>query len=177
MLHREEHEKEHDSSRKRRDKNSPAPPRGSTYMATLAKMHQDLASRERKAMRLANKMYFKLTRQGDCYSPLPDGGPIRSGATGKPDVGRGGRRTRNVEAPGLPQWLRLRCRITVESIRLRVDVTSRDVGIQRERAPAIGQGSCFLLACLGFAGFHAVHCLLGRCLGLKLSHHFHARCQ
>ena len=38
-------------------------------MATLAKMHQDLASRERKAMRLAKKMYFKLTRQGDCYSP------------------------------------------------------------------------------------------------------------
>jgi len=32
-------------------------------MATLAKMHQDLASRERKAMRLAKKMYFKLTRQ------------------------------------------------------------------------------------------------------------------
>jgi hypothetical protein len=31
-------------------------------------MHQDLASRERKAMRLAKKMYFKLTRQGDRYS-------------------------------------------------------------------------------------------------------------
>jgi hypothetical protein len=37
-------------------------------MATFAKMHQDLASRERKAKRLAKKMYFKLTRQGDRYS-------------------------------------------------------------------------------------------------------------
>ena len=120
---------------------------------------------------------LQIDTPGRLLLALPDGGPIRSGATGKPDVGRGGRRTRNVEAPGLPWWLRLRCRIAVESIRLRVDVTSRDVGIQRERAPAIGQGSCFLLACLGFAGFHAVHCLLGRCLGLKLSHHFHAWCQ
>ena len=31
-------------------------------------MHQVLISRERKAKRLANKMFFKLTREGDHYS-------------------------------------------------------------------------------------------------------------
>jgi hypothetical protein len=42
-------------------------------MATSAKVHQDLTSRERKVKRLAKSMYFKLTRQkltrqGDRYS-------------------------------------------------------------------------------------------------------------
>jgi hypothetical protein len=37
-------------------------------MATSAKVHPDLTSRERKVKRLAKSMYFKLTRQGDRYS-------------------------------------------------------------------------------------------------------------
>jgi hypothetical protein len=31
-------------------------------------VHQNLTSRERKAKRLAEKMFFKLTREGDRYS-------------------------------------------------------------------------------------------------------------
>ena len=37
-------------------------------MATSAKVHPDLSSRERKVKRLSKSMYFKLTRQGDRYS-------------------------------------------------------------------------------------------------------------
>jgi hypothetical protein len=37
-------------------------------LATSAKVNQNRTSRERKAKRLAEKMFFKLTRKGDRYS-------------------------------------------------------------------------------------------------------------
>jgi hypothetical protein len=46
----------------------------------------------------------------------------------------------------------------------------------RKENPGDWPGLLSVWALLGFAGFHAVHRLLGCCLGLILSHHFHARC-
>jgi hypothetical protein len=37
-------------------------------LATSAKVNQNRTSRERKAKRLAEKLFFKLTRKGDRYS-------------------------------------------------------------------------------------------------------------